>query len=63
MVPVEPTAGGAASYSTVQLWRGPRTAHGPSWARGRRCPAEHVAPSIKADGEETRQSRYNPNRV
>jgi hypothetical protein len=43
MVPNEPTAGGATSYSAVQLLRGPRTAHGPSWARGRRCPAEHVA--------------------
>ncbi len=27
----------------MQLWRGPRTAHGPSWSRGRRCPAEHAA--------------------
>ncbi len=43
MVPVEPTADGAASYSAVQLRRGPRTAHGPSWARDRRCPAEHAA--------------------
>jgi hypothetical protein len=43
MVPVEPTAGGAASYSAVQLRRGPRAAHGPSWARGRRYPAEHAA--------------------
>jgi hypothetical protein len=43
MVPVEPTAAGAASYSAVQLRRGPRAAHGPSWARGRRCPAEHAA--------------------
>ena len=43
MVPVEPTAGGAASYSAVQLRRGQRTAHGPSWSRGRRCPAEHAA--------------------
>ncbi len=30
MVPVEPTADGAALYSAVQLRRGPRTAHGPS---------------------------------
>ena len=37
------TAGGAASYSAVQLRRSPRTAHGPSWARGRRYPAEHAA--------------------
>jgi hypothetical protein len=43
MVPVEPTAGGAASYSAVQLGRGPRAAHGPSWARCRWCPAEHAA--------------------
>jgi hypothetical protein len=43
MVPVEPIACGAASYSAVQLRRGPRAAHGPSWARGRRCPAEHAA--------------------
>jgi hypothetical protein len=43
MVPVEPTAGGAASYSAVQLLRGPRTVHGPSWACSRRCPAEHAA--------------------
>ncbi len=43
MVPVEPIAGGAASYSAVQLWRGPRAAHGPSWARGRRCSSEHAA--------------------
>ncbi len=43
VVPVEPTADGAASYSAVQLRRGPRTAHGPSWSRGRRCPAEHAA--------------------
>jgi hypothetical protein len=42
MVPDEPTAG-AASYSAVQLRRGPRSAHGPSWARGRRCTAEHAA--------------------
>jgi hypothetical protein len=43
MVPVEPTADGTASYSAVQLRRGQRTAHGPSWSRGRRCPAEHAA--------------------
>ncbi len=43
MVPVEPTAGSAASYSAVQLRGGPRAAHGPSWARGRRYPAEHAA--------------------
>jgi hypothetical protein len=43
VVPVGPTADGAASYSAVQLQRSPRTAHGPSWARGRRCPAEHEA--------------------
>jgi hypothetical protein len=43
MVPVEPTADGAALYSAGQLQRGPRTAHGPSWSRGRRCPAEHAA--------------------
>jgi hypothetical protein len=45
VVPVGPTVGGAASYSAVQLWRGPqaRTACGPSWARGWRCPAEHAA--------------------
>ena len=30
VVPVEPTADGAASYSAVQLRRGPRAAHGPS---------------------------------
>ncbi len=42
VVPVGPTAGGAASYSAVQLRRGPRAAYGPSWARGRRCPAEHA---------------------
>ncbi len=43
MVPVGPTAGGAASYSAVHLRRGPRAAHGPSWARGRLCPAELAA--------------------
>jgi hypothetical protein len=43
MVPVEPTAVGAALYSAVQLRRSPRTAHGPSWSRCRRCPAEHAA--------------------
>jgi hypothetical protein len=43
MVLVEPTAGGAASYSAVQLRRGPRAAHGPSWARDRRYPVEHAA--------------------
>jgi hypothetical protein len=43
MVPVEPTASGAASYSAVQLRRGPRAAHCPSWVRGRRYPAEHAA--------------------
>ncbi len=43
MVPVEPTADGAASYSAVQRRRSQRTAHGPSWSRGRRCPAEHAA--------------------
>ena len=43
VVPVGPTADGAASYSAVQLRRGPRPAHGPSWSRGRRCPAEHAA--------------------
>jgi hypothetical protein len=43
MVPVGPTAGGAASYSAVRLRRGPRAAHGPSWAPVRRCPAEHAA--------------------
>jgi hypothetical protein len=43
MVPVGPTADCAASYSAMQLRRGPRTAHGPSWSRGRRCPAEHAA--------------------
>jgi hypothetical protein len=42
MVPVEPTAGGAALYSAVQLRHGPRAAHGPSWARSRRYPAEHA---------------------
>ncbi len=31
LVPVGPTAGGAASYSAVQLRRGPRTARGPGW--------------------------------
>jgi hypothetical protein len=43
MVPVEPTACGAASYSTLQLRRGTRTAHVPSWAHSRRCPSEHAA--------------------
>ncbi len=43
MVPVEPTADGPALYSAVQLRRGPRTAHGPSWSRRRQCPAEHAA--------------------
>ena len=48
MVAVGPTADGAALYSAVQLRRGPRAAHGPSWSaappsRGRRCPAEHAA--------------------
>jgi hypothetical protein len=43
VVPVGPTADGAASYSAVQLRRGPRPAHGPSWARGRRYPTEHAA--------------------
>jgi hypothetical protein len=43
IVPVEPTACGAASYSALQLRRGTRAAHGPSWARGRRCPSEHAA--------------------
>jgi hypothetical protein len=43
MVPVEPTADGAALYSAVQLRRGPYTAHGPSWSRCRRRPAEHAA--------------------
>jgi hypothetical protein len=43
VVPVGLTAGCAASYSPVQLRRGPRTARGPSWARGRRRPAEHAA--------------------
>ncbi len=42
VVPVGPTAGGAASYSAMQLRRGPRTARGPSWARGRRRLAEHA---------------------
>ncbi len=32
--PVGTTAGGAASYSAVQLRRGPRTARCPGWARG-----------------------------
>ncbi len=40
IVPVEPTACGAASYSAVQLLRGPCAA---SWARCRRHPAEHAA--------------------
>ncbi len=44
MIPVQrqlqPTAGGAASYSAVQLRRSPRAAHGPCWARSRRYPAE-----------------------
>jgi len=43
VVPVGPTADGAALYRSAQLRRGPRPAHGPSWARGRRCPAEHAA--------------------
>jgi hypothetical protein len=43
VVPVGPTAGGAASYSAVQLRRGQRMAHGPGWARGRRLLAEHAA--------------------
>jgi hypothetical protein len=43
VVPVGPTAGCAASYSAVQLWRGQRTARCPSWALGRLRPAEHVA--------------------
>jgi hypothetical protein len=44
VVPVGPTAGGAASNSAVQLRRGPRAAHGPSpsWACSRWCPAEHA---------------------
>jgi hypothetical protein len=53
MVPVEPTADSAASYSAVLFRRGQRTAHGPSWARGRRCPAEHSARCLScgvADG-------------
>ena len=45
VVPVGPTADGAALYRSAQLRRGPRPAHGPSWARGRRCPAEHAARS------------------
>jgi hypothetical protein len=44
MIPVQrqlqPTTGGAASYSAVQLRRSPRAAHGPGWARSRRYPAE-----------------------
>jgi hypothetical protein len=41
--PKGPTAGGAVSYSAVQLLRGPRTARGgPGWARGRRRLAEHA---------------------
>jgi hypothetical protein len=36
VVPVGPTAGGAASCSAVQLQRGQHTARGPGWARGRR---------------------------
>jgi hypothetical protein len=43
VVPVGTTAGGAASYSCVQLRRGPRTARDPGWARGRRRLAEHAA--------------------
>ena len=45
MVPVGPMADGAALYRSAQLRRGPRPGHGPSWARGRRCPAEHAARS------------------
>jgi hypothetical protein len=43
VVPVGPTARGAASYSAVQLRRGPRTAHGPGWVSGWRRLAEHAA--------------------
>ena len=43
VVPVGPTADGAALYRSAQLRRSPRPAHGPSWARGRRWPAEHAA--------------------
>jgi hypothetical protein len=43
VIPVRPTAGGAASYSAVQLRRGPRTADGPGWAGGRRRLAEYAA--------------------
>jgi hypothetical protein len=46
VVPVGPTAGGAASYSAraVQLRRGPRTARGLGWVLGRRRRlAEHAA--------------------
>ncbi len=43
VVPVGPTAGGAASYSAVQLRRGQRTTSCPTWARGLRRLAEHAA--------------------
>jgi hypothetical protein len=42
VVPVGPTAGGAASRSAVQLRRGPLAVHGPSWSLGRRCLSEHA---------------------
>jgi hypothetical protein len=43
VVPVGPTAGGAASYSAVQLQPGPGTARCPGWARGWQRLAEHAA--------------------
>jgi hypothetical protein len=43
VIPVGPTAGGSALYSAVQLRRGPHTARGPGWARGRRRLTEHAA--------------------
>jgi hypothetical protein len=43
MVPIEPTAGGAASYSAVQLRRGPRAAHGPVPPAAGPTAPEHAA--------------------
>jgi hypothetical protein len=44
VVPVGPTAGGFASYSAVQLWRGQRTASGPGLARSRQRPKTNIFP-------------------
>jgi hypothetical protein len=43
VVPVGPTAGGAASRSAVQLRRGPLSARRPSWSPGRQCLSKHAA--------------------